>query len=254
MATAWASWLSRFALAAASIGAAALRFAAAARSTGAARSSPRSTFALTSSSDITSLFGSAVAPSASISSIETRSSSSPMLSSHCQVRFGTNGYSLGAGHQTPLTWAGAKVSPASAVVPPRAETRSGTHECLLVAVVRVRVAAAGLGEAAAHHVADGEDRDVEPGLTRAEPADVALIDDLGGDQDAGQDRQEREELGRLERRLGLRLATGGGAMGLVQAVAVSRKWARSAGSRARLAAPHDPASCRLRARSDCRSR
>ena len=69
-ASAWASGLRRFALAAASIGAATLRFAAAARSTGAARSSPRSTFALTSRSDRTSLSGSGTASCASISSIE----------------------------------------------------------------------------------------------------------------------------------------------------------------------------------------
>ncbi len=74
-ATASALSLRMFALAAASIGAAMLRFAATARSTGAARSSPRSTFASTLSSDITSLLGSAVAPSASISSIETCSRS-----------------------------------------------------------------------------------------------------------------------------------------------------------------------------------
>ena len=60
-ATASALSLRTLAPAAASIGAAPFRFAATARSTGAARSSPRSTFALTSSSDITSLSGSAVA-------------------------------------------------------------------------------------------------------------------------------------------------------------------------------------------------
>jgi hypothetical protein len=70
-ATASALSLRMFALAAASIGAATFRFAATARSTGAARSRPRSTFASTLRSDITSLFGSEVAPSASISSIET---------------------------------------------------------------------------------------------------------------------------------------------------------------------------------------
>ena len=69
--TACASGLATFAAADASIGAATLRFAAAARSTGAARSSPRSTFAFTSSRDITSLFGSETASSASTSSIDT---------------------------------------------------------------------------------------------------------------------------------------------------------------------------------------
>src|SRR4051794_24711477 len=76
--TACASGLRTFADAAASIGAATFRFAAAARSTGAARSSPRSTFALTSSRDITSLLGRETASSASISSIDTRSRSSAM--------------------------------------------------------------------------------------------------------------------------------------------------------------------------------
>src|SRR4051794_19620469 len=86
MPTAWAPSLRRLALAAASIGAATLRLAATARSTGAARSSPRSTFALTSSSDMTSLFGSETAPSPSISSMETRSSSSPTGLSHHRGR------------------------------------------------------------------------------------------------------------------------------------------------------------------------
>ena len=70
MASAWASGLRTFALAAASIGAATLRFAAAARSTGDARSSPRSTFASTLSSDRTSLSGRETASCASISSID----------------------------------------------------------------------------------------------------------------------------------------------------------------------------------------
>ncbi len=74
--TACASGLSTLAAADASIGAATFRFAAAARSTGAARSSPRSTLALTSSRDSTSLFGNETASSASISSMDTRSFSS----------------------------------------------------------------------------------------------------------------------------------------------------------------------------------
>src|SRR3954452_3382247 len=101
---------------------------------------------------------------------------------------------------------------------------------LAVVAVGVGVAAAGLGEAAADHVADRQDRDVEPRLLGAEATGVGLVDDLGGDQDAGQDGEEGEELGRLERRLGLRLATGSGTVGLVQAVAVVGARARGAGS------------------------
>src|SRR5438270_12931133 len=69
-----ASGLSTLAEADASMGAATLRLAAAARSTGAARSRPRSTLALTSRRDRTSLLGRGTAASASISLIETNSS------------------------------------------------------------------------------------------------------------------------------------------------------------------------------------
>ena len=97
-----------------------------------------------------------------------------------------------------------------------------THGAVLQSVVRaeggdygavvggVGLAAAGLGEAAADHVADGEERDEQPRLLGAEPAGVGLIDDAGGDQHADDGRHVGEELGRLERRLRLREATAGG--------------------------------------------
>jgi hypothetical protein len=64
-------------------------------------------------------------------------------------------------------------------------------------VLVVGLLAAGLGEAAADHVADGQDRRVQPGLLGAEAAVVGLVDDGGRDQDSGQYRQEGEELRRL---------------------------------------------------------
>ena len=135
-ATASALSLRMFALAAASIGAAMLRFAATARSTGAARSSPRSTFASTLSSDITSLLGSAVAPSASISSIETcsrswfsatRSSSSPMVSSHLHGSAFGLGYSLTPACETRSTPVVDAARPASRVSVAPVRLREGAR-------------------------------------------------------------------------------------------------------------------------------
>ena len=71
------------------------------------------------------------------------------------------------------------------------------------AVLVVGLAAAGLGEAAADHVADGQDRHVQPGLTGAEAAVVGLVDHAGRDQDADQDDRRRRRTGRFERRLRL---------------------------------------------------
>ena len=73
---------------------------------------------------------------------------------------------------------------------------------LPVAVVGVvRVAAAGLRQAAGDHVANGEDGGVEPDLPGAVAARVRCVDDGPGDEDAGQDGDVGEELGRLERGL-----------------------------------------------------
>ena len=89
------------------------------------------------------------------------------------------------------------------------------HESLPVAVVGVvRVAAAGLRQPARHHVADGEDRGVEPDLAGAEAASVGRVNDRAGDEDADEDGEVGEELRRLER--GLRL------------VLRRRTWARGA--------------------------
>src|SRR6188472_711290 len=75
---------------------------------------------------------------------------------------------------------------------------------LPVAVVGVvRVAAAGLRQAAGHHVANGEDRGVQPDLARTVAAGVGRVDDRASDEDAGEDGEVGEELCRLER--GLRL-------------------------------------------------
>jgi hypothetical protein len=69
---------------------------------------------------------------------------------------------------------------------------------------RHRAAAAGLGEAAADHVADGEQRDVEPDLVGGEVVGAALLalDRVARDPQADDDGDIGEELGRLERRLG----------------------------------------------------
>ena len=73
----------------------------------------------------------------------------------------------------------------------------------LGAVLVVRLRAAGLGEAAADHVADGQDRHVQPRLLGAQATGVGLVDHGSGDQDADEHDDERDELGRLERRLRL---------------------------------------------------
>ena len=82
--------------------------------------------------------------------------------------------------------------------------RRRSSTVVAVRVVVVEVAAAGLGEPAADHVADGEQRDVEPGLVGEEDiaAAIGVTDQRGGDEHA--DDEEDDELGRLER--GLRLS------------------------------------------------
>src|SRR3954449_9732389 len=94
----------------------------------------------------------------------------------------------------------------------------GARNCGLRVVLVVGLTAAGLGEAAADHVADGQDRHVQPRLPGAEAAVVGLVDHAGGDQDAGQHGEEGEELGRLERRLGLRGQATRGALGMAVAL------------------------------------
>jgi hypothetical protein len=77
---------------------------------------------------------------------------------------------------------------------------------LVRAAVEVRLAAAALGEAAADHVAGGDDRDVQPGLARDElvgAVGVAALDHRGTDEDHRDDGDERHELGRLQAGLGL---------------------------------------------------
>jgi hypothetical protein len=80
--------------------------------------------------------------------------------------------------------------------------RRRTGGSALVGVV-VRVPATGLRETAAEHVADGQDRHVQPRLAGAKATGVAIVDDGGGDQDGDRGREEREELRRLERGFGL---------------------------------------------------
>src|SRR5215218_11314956 len=78
-----------------------------------------------------------------------------------------------------------------------------------LALLVVSLAAARLREPAADHVADGEDRDVQPCLLGPEAAGVGIVHDGGGDQNADRRDDVRDELGGLER--GLRL--GGDAAG-----------------------------------------
>src|SRR4051794_6687078 len=105
----------------------------------------------------------------------------------------------------------------AARAPPAGWADGARKGLLLRAGLVVGLAAAGLGEAAADHVADGENRHVQPRLPGAEAAVVGLVDDAGGDEDADHHRDVREELARLER--GLRL--GGEPAGAVIGVAVA---------------------------------
>src|SRR3954471_20367200 len=100
--------------------------------------------------------------------------------------------------------------------------RPGGSSALGVVLV-VGLAAARLRQPAADHVADGEDRGVQPGLLGAEAAAVGLVDHRGRDEDAGEDGDEGDEgdeLGRLERRLGLGAQTADGVVAHGGAVTV----------------------------------
>src|SRR5215207_10922897 len=73
----------------------------------------------------------------------------------------------------------------------------------VVAVSVVRLTRTGLRQAAADHVADGDDGDVEPRLPGDELVGpwggVAALDHRRGDEDADDDGDHRPELGRFER-------------------------------------------------------
>jgi hypothetical protein len=73
----------------------------------------------------------------------------------------------------------------------------------LVALVRVRLAAAGLGEAATDHVADGQNRGVKPHFLGKEAIVVAAtgLGHQAGNQCGGENYDVRVELGRLDRGL-----------------------------------------------------
>src|SRR5215218_9038801 len=94
---------------------------------------------------------------------------------------------------------GAPERPLAALVPGRVA---------VVAVRLVGLARAGLGEAAADHVADGDDGDVEPRLPGNElvgpGGGVAALDHRRGDEDADDDGDHRPELGGFERLFRLR--------------------------------------------------
>src|SRR5215213_11914823 len=68
----------------------------------------------------------------------------------------------------------------------------------------VLVAAAGLGQAAADQVADGQQGDQEPALVGAEPLSVVVdVDHPGGDQHTEDRQYVDDQFGGFERRLGL---------------------------------------------------
>ena len=89
--------------------------------------------------------------------------------------------------------------------------RSGRN-ATSVSGVAVR-AAAGLGQAAADHVADGEQGDVEAGLVGEEDvaAAVGIADESGGEKHSDDGENVDDELGRLNR--GLSLGAGAGPSG-----------------------------------------
>jgi hypothetical protein len=72
--------------------------------------------------------------------------------------------------------------------------------------VRVRLAAAGLGQSAADHVADGEDADDQPRLVGCQAVVLAVagLGEQTGEQDADGGGDVGVELGRLGGVLGLR--------------------------------------------------
>src|SRR5688500_14731337 len=78
-------------------------------------------------------------------------------------------------------------------------------EAVLSAFLPVRLAAAGLGQSAADHVADGQQGDEQPDLVSGEVVSPALLafDRVAGEQNAHQHDDVGEELSRLESGLGL---------------------------------------------------
>src|SRR5829696_7595603 len=88
--------------------------------------------------------------------------------------------------------------------PDRRFVRRSGRKATSVSGVAAR-AAAGLGQAAADHVADGEQRDVEPGLVGEEDvaAAVGVADERGGEKHSDDGENVDDELGRLNRGLGL---------------------------------------------------
>src|SRR4051794_291042 len=75
----------------------------------------------------------------------------------------------------------------------------------LAEVIRVRLTAAGLGQPATDHVADGKERGVEPDLLREKPVVVTAsgLRRQARDQNPCEHDDVGVELGRLDRRLGL---------------------------------------------------
>src|SRR5215218_3428731 len=84
---------------------------------------------------------------------------------------------------------------------------AGPAQPLLAAVVVVGLAAAGLGQPAGDHVADGQQGDVPPGLVGPEVVEalavLAGLDQERGQQDAGEHDHVGDELGGLVGGLGL---------------------------------------------------
>ena len=92
----------------------------------------------------------------------------------------------------------------------------------VAALVPVGVTDTRLGDAAADHVADGQDRDVEPHLVGGEDVGAALftLDRVAGDQDRDHHQHEGEELARLEELLGLGRQPPGGLTDTATAAAI----------------------------------
>src|SRR3954454_18709039 len=80
-------------------------------------------------------------------------------------------------------------------------SRSPAGGVVLLVVLRV---AAGLRQATADHVTDGQQRHVEPGVVGSEAlAVVTVVGHCSGDQHSNGNNDVGNKLGRLERRLGL---------------------------------------------------
>src|SRR5829696_2173652 len=96
----------------------------------------------------------------------------------------------------------AKLAPAAR---PLGVGEQGLAAVAAVVVLGVRVAYAGLGDASAQHVADRQQRDVEPDLVGREEVVAAFLglDRVAGDQDRNDREYVRDELAGLEELLGL---------------------------------------------------